>query len=234
MIATLKPINAGEWNKDLSYNETLYSISEFGSTWEVQDYEVTDKVRVINSLCTYGDYCGCLVQQTNFECLKELLETEHKDSEDEDFGWEECHQGYNRHLIAMSWEVWSSEDVQEFLGALEDYCVADEDKLCKLQLEAESEAWENWACSYFLSEMESFVESKSFDYVEIRPVFKLFEDYKVSDAVVFDVFQQATEKSNEYWVNESGGEMRINLERVFQAVTLSMITKALDADGVRF
>jgi hypothetical protein len=98
-----------------------------------------------------------------------------------------------------------AESVIAFFNDLEDYPSADDDLLSKLERKAEEKAWNGWAKSEFIRGIE-----KKFDTnVDDRP----------DDQTLSEVFYACGERIGEYWVNEQGDSMYIDIEKIVKEVT---------------
>lgn len=109
-------------------------------------------------------------------------------------------------------------EVEDFFNGLADYPVADDQDLSELESEKQTEAWDDWAGHDFKRRLES-----KFD----------IEFDEVDDSKLRELFEKASDKAGEYWVNESGGDMWISVERVIEkgAITTDDID-ALEATFV--
>ncbi len=92
--------------------------------------------------------------------------------------------------------------IREWLKSIEDYPVYDEDDLRQVEMEAQDEAWESWAESDFVRELEkSFPDD--------------IEELEVVDSGKFRVwFEELRESANVYWENEEGNSAHVDIERV--------------------
>lgn len=92
------------------------------------------------------------------------------------------------------------EEMIEVFRKLDDYPCIDEEQVSMVELEAEDEAWDSWAKNDYLRTLRSLTE----------------EDIDPSDDDLFADFEQAREKANVYWENETGNSAWIDLDRVAQ------------------
>lgn len=139
---------------------------------------------------TYSDYSGTLVERSNVEEWREMF------ADSENIGWSLAHGGYCTVavVVKLAWLA-ENEEAADFLIALADYPVANEDLLSHMEMEAQGVAWENWARSEYREECGESVED-------------------LSDEELYDHFHEACEKTNSYWSNEQGDEMYIDIKRV--------------------
>ena len=120
-------------------------------------------------------------------------------------------------------------------AGLEDYPLVSEETHSELELEAQGEAWESWAESDFSRAVESMFGA-DLDFPELvfvpdsepKAQGRLFETGErpkpenLEDAVR-ELFETARETANEYWIDETGGNAWIDLDRVCVAVTADML-----------
>ena len=144
-----------------------------------------------------SDYSGSLVERSNYNVFSDKFKDGH------DNWWTSVIGGHGTYAIVISMddvpdEV--SDEVAEFLNGLDDYPLADEDDHSNLEMEAQNEAWENWARRDFIKEIEKW--------------FKVEFDNDPKSELLYEVFHEACDSANEYWVNESGDSMYINIERI--------------------
>ncbi len=144
---------------------------------------------------TGSDYSGGLVTKANYESLQEMLDEEHPSGKSP-AAWGTTYGGHGTYGILVVWDRLDSE-IQDVIGGLEDYPLIDDDKHSELQMEAEGEAWENWAQREFEDALEKHYDLDEFP-----------------DGVdTYEIFHQASEKANEYWEDTSEG-VYISIDRV--------------------
>ncbi len=185
----------------------------------------TDGRYFLSDFLSGSDYSGSIVERANY---KDFLEDfGERDSVHEVFG------GYGTFAIAVRIDAIDDEMAAVF-DALEDYPLISEETHSELELEAEGEAWESWAESDFVRELESrFSESGFGELVHVpdsepKSQSRLFETGERSkpenlEDAVRELFESARETANEYWVNESGGEMYIALDRNADSVDADLL-----------
>lgn len=145
-----------------------------------------------------SDYGGGILSKTNYEVLQELLDEEHP-SDTKPAVWalvSYAHRGFG---IVVDWDK-LDDDIQDAIGSLDEYPLLSEDRHSELMLEAEQEAWSNWARGDFEREMEKRFEIDDFP-AEL-------------DSHV--LFGEAAEAANEYWEDTSEG-IYVNVDRVAKA-----------------
>lgn len=188
--------------------------------WEFADWgygqwrtvKPDDATHVIPNYLSGSDYSGSLVERTNHDVFLE------------DFGNVpgvlDVSGGHGTFAVAVPIRTrkgsWSrgkrTAEMFEWLEKLNDYPLADEEKLSEMELEAQVEAWNSWAASDFRGEVRDHVDPSGED----EELEQALDD--ISDDDLYEVFRVAADKANEYWVNESGGEMWIDLKRVAKQV----------------
>lgn len=172
-----------------------------------------------------SDYSGSLVERSNY---REFLETF-----GEREGVHEVSEGYGTFAVAVRIDA-VDEEMAEVFDRLEDYPLLSEDAHCEMEVEAQGEAWDSWARSDFVRELEARFSEEGFGELVYVPhgeaegqgkLFETGERPKPSDLdeAVCRLFETAREDANVYWENESGGEVYIDLERVCDAVTAEML-----------
>lgn len=107
--------------------------------------------------------------------------------------------GYGTYAVAIHRSA-LDDNMLETFRQLGDYPVIDDEQLSLVESEAEAEAWDSWAKDDYLRTLRSLTE----------------EDIDPSDDDLFADFEQAREKANVYWQNETGNNAWIDLDRVAQ------------------
>ena len=164
-----------------------------------------------------SDYSGTLVERSNAQKWGE----EFSDGEDE--WWARLIGGHGTFAIIIDMKGVpedKEEEVAEFLNALSNYPLADEDLHSHMEMEAQDEAWKDWGRKDFRKEIEK-VYSVDLDEAEAE----LGEE--VVNRKLDELFYKASDKANEYWVNEQGDSMYIDLERVVAKGTVQEDIEAL-------
>ena len=156
---------------------------------------------LVPGLLSGSDYSGSLVTQSNHKAFSEQF------SDGEDVWWTSAPGGHGTYSIVIDTQGVPEDDqagVEDFLNGLQDYPLADEDLHSQMEMEAQEEAWEDWTEHDFKQALERKFEVE-FDEVDSSKLRELFEG--------------ASDKANEYWVNEEGGNMWIQVEKVAAKVT---------------
>jgi hypothetical protein len=95
-------------------------------------------------------------------------------------------------------------DVSEFLGAVESEVVVDDTELAEVENEKQDEAWSNWVGADFARGIERKWG---------------FEFDKIDDDKLRELFEMRAPEANQYWTEESGGDMWIDPKKVAEKVT---------------
>ncbi len=231
--------DANHWRGQVSrYSGDRYVHTPAGMAWEYPESPEpgescsysdftpdTDGRYFLSDFLSGSDYSGSIVERANY---KDFLEDfGERDSVHEVYG------GHGTFAIAVRIDT-IDEEMAAVFDSLEDYPLISEETHSELELEAEGEAWESWAESDFVRELESrFSESGFGELVHVpdsepEGQSRLFETGErrnpenLEDAVR-ELFENARETANEYWVNESGGEMYIALDRIADAVDADLL-----------
>lgn len=154
------------------------------------EYEIPDHL-------SGSDYSGSLVERSNRDVWSKTF------ADGYGVWWTEAHGGHGTFAIVVRIADMPDE-AREFIDALESYPLADDGHHSNLEMEAQDEAWENWARDEFRSALE-----KKLDVCSILD----------TGDQLFELFREACDRSNTYWVNESGDSMYIDVERIVASVT---------------
>ena len=147
-----------------------------------------------------SDYSGTLVERSNYKKWSEDF------AAGEGVWWGSTSGGHGTFGIIVDLDAIPADindEVIEFFDGLSSYPVADDDLHSEMEVEAQNEAWESWARSDFKKALE-----KKFD-VDLD---------EVDGEKLFELFRDATDRSNTYWENEQGDSMYIDLDRVVKKI----------------
>lgn len=178
-----------------------------------------------------SDYSGNLVERSNRDAWRDMY------ADGEGDWWREVHGGHGTFAIVV--EVGRvPEDAQETLDGLHDYPLIDEEAHSALEAEAQSEAWDRWAAKDFAEALlKRFAPDDEPDVEDEEPTARVrwyaalgltppeADDTEPLDAddldadVLADVFRRTAEAMGQYWSNEEGDSMWIDVERIADAVT---------------
>lgn len=156
---------------------------------------------LMHDYTSMSDYGGSLVEKANADILIE------------EYGFITVIGGYSS--FACMIQVQSILDMPEderdnlldTLEGLSDYPLIDDQTLSDLESENTDEAWNDWAKEDFL---KALCKKFRIDYVDI-------EEYEFMN--IYDLFNDSMNKANEYWINESGYDMWIDVEKVVDVVS---------------
>jgi hypothetical protein len=144
-----------------------------------------------------GDYTGGgLVYEANRRAWEEQF------ASGADVWWTNTSYGYGGRGIIVNAEQ-APIAAYRFLCALEDYPCASDETLSELELEASSEAWESWARADFMRALEKRFDCEFGELPKEEPE---------------ALFRDTAERIGEYWVNEQGSDMWIDVDKVAAAV----------------
>jgi hypothetical protein len=172
-----------------------------------------------------SDYSGCLVERANYRDF--LADFGERDGVHEAYG------GHGTFAVAVRIDA-IDDEMTAVLDALEDYPLISEETHGEMELEAQDEAWESWAESDFVRELEGRFGEDAFAELVYAPdgepegQSRLFETGErrppadLADAVR-QLFETARETANEYWIDETGGNAWIDLDRVCDAIDGDML-----------
>lgn len=166
------------------------------------DLSDTDNIYIMHNYCQMSDYGGSLVEKSNTDILTS------------DYGFILVTGGYGSisciiaidALLCMPEE--ESERILDVLEGLEKYPLLDDDELFNQESKYIEEAWNNWAEYDFKRGIEGKFNIDLDDYE--------FKDIDVSFQSIFD---EMAERVNEYWINESGYDMWINVDKIVDEMT---------------
>lgn len=164
-----------------------------------------------------GDYCGAPHTASNCRVLLE-----------EFGGSPQCREAYGSYgsrSIAID-PRYLSDELLESLQSLEDYPVLDEEDCGALELELQAEAWESWAERDFQRALESRLSSLCGD--------ELAEDIVSSfssSSDTFSLFESLRDEANEYWESQSSPDQWINVERIVERASSSLILSLLSSSA---
>lgn len=223
------------------YNYNHYLLHELpeevdGFSWDslcTDAYKDHDPKKDIVFLSTYlsgSDYSGSLVEKSNYTVFKEMYGNRP--------GVYDVWGGYGTYGIAITLETLEAEeneDIRETLSALENYPVLDEEEMSRQELEAQEEALESWALSDFKRSLINFyTEYEESEYDRENYIFSLVYDDNAPDDVWKELFYLLAERANEYWVNESGDSMWIDVDRIARTVEDKDILRHFGKEGVDY
>jgi hypothetical protein len=154
--------------------------------------------------CLSGDYCGAPHTASNARVLLE------------EFSGPELREArgdYGSQSVAVD-PRYLSEDLLENLQSLENYPVLSEDDCSSLELELQSEAWENWAEREFSRALENRLS-------------ELLEDDSLAESTVeslspdslYSLFCALSDRGSIYWESQSSPDQWIDCEKVAEELS---------------
>lgn len=158
-----------------------------------------------------SDYSGNLVNKSNYRKWMEL----YKDGDDE--WWTTAPGGHGTYAVVIDMKSVPddiSTDVAEFLNALNDYPLADDELHSEMEVEAQEEAWNNWAERDFAD----LLRKKFAGDEELEPI---LDEILTDDDMLIKLrklFDEAQKAANVYWENQQGDEMWIDMKRIVAKV----------------
>lgn len=172
-----------------------------------------DNIYIMHDYCQMGDYGGSLVGKSNTE----ILTGEYKFIKVfGEYSSISCMIGIQS-LIDMPKE--ESERILDLLEGLNDYPIIDDETLSELEYEQIEESWNNWG---------------EYDFKRaIGLKFNLdISDYKLkSDSSLRELFDNLADKANEYWYNESGYNMYINIDNIVKVMSMDDFNTYFEIDN---
>lgn len=150
-----------------------------------------------------SDYSGGLVTRANYEVLLEEAERLTEDELGGDDSWfQTFYGGHGTYAIAFHVDK-TPQEIIEMLAGLSDYPLIDDNKLADLEHEATEESWNNSYERDYRKALEDKFGGDADD---------------VDDKVLREHFEEARERANEYWENEEGPSMHVDVDAVIKAV----------------
>ena len=214
---------------DLNIRDDCYELTETGAVYPAKhnssgaEYHFNNGgLVIIPATLSWGDYVGSLVYKSNAQ----VFEKEFSNLEGD--GWEWRYEHYNAEMI-MIYAHKLTDEIVEFLGKLDDYPVADEDHLAQVEVDAQSEVWDNYYRSEFKQLLEGIIESRlpllDEDWDSDVDGEGVLELLGVDNDKLWEYFNSLCSSSNTYWTEESGTQQVIDLDRVVKGVTYTDIVE---------
>lgn len=156
----------------------------------------------IPSYLSGSDYSGSLVERSNHRAW---LETE-TFQPGEGIWWADVYGGHGTFAIVIDCGAIPEDvegDVREFFSGLANYPLADENLHSEMEIEAQGEAWESWARDEFVKGLEEKFECDLDD---------------ADGGKLSELFYETSDRIGEYWENEQGESMYIDVEKIVDAI----------------
>ena len=168
------------------------------------DISLVNMKVVVPALLSGSDYAGNLVHRSNFKCFME----DFKDH----YGVRAAYGGLGTFAVVLSEPAAASAEIALALAELDDYPLYDEDHHSEMEMEAYEEAWETWVKDDFKRAIEKVYEGNFLD----------TDADKLSDGALMRLFYAAGERIGEYYINEEGSSMWIDVDRMAEAAVIIM------------
>ena len=197
------------------------------SLWWRKDWnEGQDGRYIIPKLLFGSDYSGTLVEKSNAQAFAEQF----KDGQG--IWWQWVYGGHGTYGIVIDRQAIPEEEdpeepdtldaVLECLESLTDYPLLDDDLHTNMEIEAQDEAWNDWARGDFQKVIKQRIRREE----EARKLDEEGESVDVDEiegdfdaALLFEVFCAVSDRIGEYWTNEQGDQMYIRVEKLADRLT---------------
>lgn len=222
---------------DLGYEE--WPISRYNGGWRQNEksgrYWIPDYM-------SGSDYSGSLLEVNNVAVFRDTF------PDGEDQWWCEVSGGFGTFAIVVDTTA-LPEDAREWLDSLESYPSIDDESLSALEIEAQNEAWKDSVCREFVqcldkrlsAEFEASAEPEDFGSMDewiarwkTEVSEGLPEDPEppaipddVDQDMLSEIFYQTANRICEYWRNEQGSDVSINVKKIAAAVTAEDLNSLL-------
>jgi hypothetical protein len=183
----------------------------YSTTWEPIPWSEIDSVSwgrvkadkdggwIVPRYLQWGDYGGSTCERSNYEVFQEEFASDRQRPNGKP-NWLELYGDFGSHGIAVSISFYLSEagdSVREFLLALEDYPLADDEHHSNLEMKLQEEAWTDYGLSDLRRELSERCEDDSDDRTA-------FEDDSLPWAVVLsdELYNQDYDREAGRYVSE--------------------------------
>lgn len=157
-----------------------------------------------------SDYSGNALERSNHDVFLEQFGTVD--------GVLDVYGGFGTYGVLIRRDVYdSNEDIREQIDRLENYPALDDEHMSGLEVRAQDEAWESWACADFRHAL-----GKRFPDLE-----DAINDIDSADLQLW--FQETAADQGRYWENETGNSAWIDVEDVAKDVDESALRDFLAA-----
>lgn len=196
---------------------TSYDITSHGSIKqsEIANY-TTNKVYYVPNAACGSDYSGNLLEVSNYNVLRD------------DYGTIDgvimLHDNYGTFAIAFRLDVIEkNEELQDILKGIRHYPLISSDELEHLEQEEQERAWTDWAKDDYTTAIRNKIDPDDKHKTE-----KVGLINNLSENDLATMFYKAQEASNEYWVNEEGSSMWIDVEKLAEHTDLTELFMVFD------
>ena len=118
-----------------------------------------------------------------------------------------------------------TQEMLETLAALESYPLISEDDHSELEMDLQSEAYEDWGRDDFRKEVGERLQELAPDDADSYWGSELADT--IAGDVLDDWFRSASEQAGEYWEEESGGSQWISVKRVAAVLTVADLSEMI-------
>lgn len=189
-----------------------------GTTWPIDRYgqwvEDASGPYVVPAMLSGSDYSGNLIHRANNDEWREVF------ADGDGKWWADISGGFGTFAIIIDTREMPKE-ADEFLMALDDYPIANEDWHSQLETEAQDNAWQRWARREFAQALIA----------RWAPDSQIDSDELEGDGL-WTLFHDAAERSGTYWENQQGPDVYIDVARVVNAVSADEFDSLLGEDVV--
>lgn len=175
----------------------------------------------IIDIASYSDYTGTCVEKANNIYFKKEYSFI-----SEQYG------GYGTVWTTIeSIDNVDGEELENFLNdlnSLTEYPVISDDLMFEYENKAEQEAWDTWTRDDFidLTEKKFEYDLEEYNCIDLEEYFEKHDDSdRTFDDFVLEIFTNAKEQANEYWIIELGISAWIDLEKIVEQITWNDIEK---------
>lgn len=188
-----------------------------------------DHVWFMPSYTSGSDYSGNLVEVSNHRVLLDACVAA---DQDEDEVPDDCrpwfvdmYGGHGTFAIAIHAER-APDNIVEMLESLSNYPLLDDSDHSELEMEKQNEAWDNGVRDDYRKALEIAFES-ALEVFADRHGLEIETNVDLSDVSDSDIsshFWHWSNEANEYWSNEEGDSVWINVEKVAEAAAEELFT----------
>jgi len=199
--------------------------TEYGRWHELRASEtITADSFFVVDYASGSDYSGDLVEQSNYRVILGLVESAELEENRDYITYTGGHGTFALAIRVGALVATGNEDtdgwlesILETIYGLEDYPLADESDHSEMELEAQNEAWEDYARSEFKTELSKYFHAQYFDCSasQYSIVQEMLEDTDwITDDFANSIAWEMANYANVYWVNEQGDSMYLDVEEM--------------------
>lgn len=195
--------------------------SDYGSWDDLNDSDIEPNSWVIPKYASWSDYSGSIVEKSNVKAIHDAFPSDFEDGTD----YMDVYGGHGTEAVALrvvSLLRPDCESLLELLEGLEDYPLADESLHSEMEIEAENEAWEDWARSDFQRELQKRLEAITKNYLsgpEQSDMEDAIDEALDNDQSFIDQLAYTLMGFGSIcWLNEQGDSMYIDVEELLAEI----------------